>query len=375
MQQNESPNLRRKICEVVAEVVRNLIDDDGNNTWPEFLQFLFQCANSENIQMQESALRIFASVPGIFGNQESQYLDVIKQMLHKYMSPPSDSEVRFQAVRALDQFILLHVNDDPVQKHFQDLLPLSLLIIAESIQKEEDQVLLKLLIEMAETVPKYLRPCIENIFEMCIKVFESSEVEDSWRHLALEVMVSLSENAAAMVRKRADKYIAALIPLVLQMMTDLEDDEQWSVSDEIDEDDTSDNNVIAESALDRLACGLGGKTVLPHIVNNISNMLANENWKQRHAALMAISAAGEGCHKQMEAMLDSIMQAVLRYLIDPHPRVRYAACNAIGQMSTDFSPIFEKKFHEQVILEVLTFFLYHNNDSFLGYSWFIEFIR
>lgn len=47
-------------------------------------------------------------------------------------------------------------------------------------------------------------------------------------------------------------------------------------------------------------------------------------------------------------MLDSIMQAVLRYLLDPHPRVRYAACNAIGQMSTDFSPIFEKKFHEQV---------------------------
>lgn len=313
LQQNESPNLRRKICEVVAEVVRNLIDDDGNNTWPEFLQFLFQCANSENLQMQESALRIFASVPGqynctsvhpnilssinfqgIFGNQESQYLDIIKQMLHKYMSPPSDSEVRFQAVRALYQFILLHVNDDVVQKHFQDLLPLSLLIIGETIQEEEDQVLLKLLIEMAETVPKYLRPCIENIFEMYIKVFESSEIEDSWRHLALEVMVSLSENAAAMVRKRADKYIAALIPLVLQMMTDLEDDEEWSVSDEIDEDDTSDNNVIAESALDRLACGLGGKTVLPHIVNNISNMLAHENWKQRHAALMAISAAGEG---------------------------------------------------------------------------------
>lgn len=32
-----------------------------------------------------------------------------------------------------------------------------------------------------------------------------------------------------------------------------------------------------------------------------------------------------------------------------HPRVRYAACNAVGQMSTDFSPIFEKKFHDKVI--------------------------
>lgn len=56
----------------------------------------------------------------------------------------------------------------------------------------------------------------------------------------------------------------------------------------------------------------------------------------------------------MEAMLDNITNAVLRYLLDPHPRVRYAACNAIGQMSTDFSPVFEKKFHEQVIPGLLS---------------------
>lgn len=354
LQQNESPNLRRKICEVVAEVVRSLIDDDGNNLWPEFLQFLFQCANSDSSQMQESALRIFSSVPGIFANEQNQYLDVIKAMLLKYMASESDTEVRFQAVRALGQFILLHEKEPEIQKHFADLLPEALLIIAESIQREEDQTLLKLLIEMAETVPKYLRAQLETIFEMSMKVFSSTEVEDSWRHLALEVMVSLSENAAAMVRKRAEKYVAVLVPLVLQMMTDLEDDDDWAVSDEINEDDTSDNNVIAESALDRLACGLGGKCILPHIVSNISNMLLNTDWKQRHAALMAISAAGEGCHKQMEAMLDSIMQAVLKYLLDPHPRVRYAACNAIGQMSTDFSPIFEKKFHEQVIPGLLS---------------------
>lgn len=32
-----------------------------------------------------------------------------------------------------------------------------------------------------------------------------------------------------------------------------------------------------------------------------------------------------------------------------HPRVRYAACNALGQMATDFSPVFEKRFHDRVI--------------------------
>lgn len=210
LQLNESPGLRRKICEVVAEVARNLIDDDGNNQWPEFLQFLFQCASAPTVQLQESALRIFSSVPGIFGNQQGQHLQLIKQMLVKYLDPSSDPEVRFQAVRAVGAFILLHDKEEDVQRQFADLLPRVIMITAESIDEQDDQTLIKLLIDMAESVPRFLRPQLEPIFEMCMKVFSSPDVEDSWRHLALEVMVSLSENAPAMVRKRAEKYVVTL---------------------------------------------------------------------------------------------------------------------------------------------------------------------
>lgn len=161
--------------------------------------------------------------------------------------------------------------------------------------------------------------------------------------------MTLSETAPGMVRKSSEKYVVALIPLVLTMMTDIDEDNYWGTCDEIIEDDSDSNNIVAESALDRLACGLGGKMILPLIVQNIPAMLSNPDWKYRYAALMAISAAGEGCHKQMEDILQSIMEGVLQYLQDPHPRVRYAACNAIGQMSTDFAPIFEKKFHENVV--------------------------
>ena len=39
---------------------------------------------------------------------------------------------------------------------------------------------------------------------------------------------------------------------------------------------------------------------------------------------MAISASGEGCHKQMEPFLPQVMDGVLNYIQDPHPR--YAWC-------------------------------------------------
>ena len=80
-----------------------------------------------------------------------------------------------------------------------------------------------------------------------------------------------------------------------------------------------------------------------------SFLIQQPDWKCRHAALMAISACGEGCHKQMEPFLDQVMDGVMNYIADPHPRVRFACCNAIGQMSTDFAPVFEKKFHAKVI--------------------------
>lgn len=32
---------------------------------------------------------------------------------------------------------------------------------------------------------------------------------------------------------------------------------------------------------------------------------------------MAISAVGEGCHKQMEAILGQIMEGIIHYLQDP----------------------------------------------------------
>jgi hypothetical protein len=34
-------------------------------------------------------------------------------------------------------------------------------------------------------------------------------------------------------------------------------------------------------------------------------------------------------------------------------RVRFACCNAHGQMSTDFAPLFEKKFHNKVVSGLL----------------------
>merc|ERR1719225_1448209 len=221
-------------------------------------------------------------------------------------------------------------------------------VTLEAVEKQDDDSCLKSLIDIAESMPKFLRPQLEQIFGLCLKMINNQDLDENWRHLALEIVVTTAETAPAMVRKVVGGSVGPLVQACLQMMCDLEDEDDWAVSDEPQEEDSDSNAVVAESALDRIACGLGGKTVFPQIMNLTPGMLQQPDWKCRHAGLMAISASGEGCHKQMEPFLEQVMEGVMNYIADPHPRVRFACCNAIGQMSTDFAPVFENKFNEMV---------------------------
>ena len=90
--------------------------------------------------------------------------------------------------------------------------------------------------------------------------------------------------------------------------------------------------------MDRLANKLGGAVVLAPTFNWLPRMMQSPAWRDRHAALMAISAISEGCREQMVGELKQVLELVVPALKDPHPRVRWAGCNALGQMSTDFAP-------------------------------------
>jgi hypothetical protein len=64
-------------------------------------------------------------------------------------------------------------------------------------------------------------------------------------------------------------------------------------------DDSQDESYphVYDQSLDRLACALGGKEVLPPAFQYIPSMLASYDWRLRHAGLMAIAAIAEGTSK------------------------------------------------------------------------------
>ena len=105
--------------------------------------------------------------------------------------------------------------------------------------------------------------------------------------------------------------------------------------------------------MDRLANKLGGQAILQPAFSWIPRMMSSTAWRDRHAALMAISAISEGCRDLMVGELDQVLALVVPALRDPHPRVRYAGCNALGQMSTDFAGTMQEKYHAIVLNNII----------------------
>ena len=104
------------------------------------------------------------------------------------------------------------------------------------------------------------------------------------------------------------------------------------------DDSTEDEElaVYGSSVADRLGRAIGPRALLPVALPMIESLLASAEWKKRKAALIALEMIGEGCKSGMQKNLGNILTMVIRFLRDPHPRVRYSAIHCIAQVAEDF---------------------------------------
>lgn len=347
-----TPQVRNRICECAAELARKLADEELNVPWPELQERLVQWASNPNEAWRHAALHIFADFPHVFGAGNPASLELIKSMLHASLQAQDSMRVRTEAAKAMSSLLKSPIMATPDrQAAFVDLIPLIIKLLADQKNQDVDITVLESVIEISENCPKIMRPHLVELLDVVLAYLQDGNTLESRRVLCLEVVVTLCERAPAMMRRLGQRHIDALLPIILKMMATIEEDPTWDTNDNADQDEfeSDTTSTMGESSLDRLAIALGGKQLLPTAMTVLTPMLNSANWMERHAALMAISAMGEGCMKHMMPMLDQIVDGVLNFLGDSHPRVRYAAINGLGQMANDFSPTFEKKFHATVL--------------------------
>lgn len=344
-------SVRSKIGDAVAELGRQHTEDQV--PWPELLGALFGASRSNDAGQRETAFRVFSTTPGII---EEQHEEVV-QTAFKGGFSDSDTSVRISAVEAFASFFRSIKKKN--QAKYYALVPDVLNILPPIKESGDGELLTKALIsliDLAEVAPKMFKPLFNSLVQFSISVIQDKELDETPRQNALELMATFADAAPQMCRKDPN-YTNDMVTQCLSLMTDVgaddEDAEEWNATEDLDADESDSNHVAGEQCMDRLANKLGGQAILPPTFNWLPRMMTSSAWRDRHAALMAISAISEGCSDLMVGELDKVLELVLPALRDPHPRVRWAGCNAVGQMSTDFAGTMQEKYHQQVLNNII----------------------
>jgi importin-5 len=351
IQAEANAEVRKKIADVVSELGVAVLNQK-DNSWPELFPCLLGMSESNDEGFRVVAMEIFGTIACRIPSSMSEILKDMINFLQKMFRDPS---VKVRAASFGVVYGLLQICEEktPEMQGLQSLIPAMLETIAGTIHSHDVETCeksLEMLLDLAEFNVVFLRPNILNLIELMFSIAKSPQVDDSLRHSAAEVLVTLSEAKPAMVRK-IPNFLPEIFALLLDWSTHLEDNPDWNKGEEEDLDDV--DAAIAEESLDRLSICLGGETVSPILFTAIPQFLGSPDWRFRHAGLMSISVSGEGSMKYLSQHLQDVVGMILPFFQDPHPRVRWAACNTIGQMCSDFSPDLQNLFHEPILVNIV----------------------
>jgi hypothetical protein len=340
--------VRNKVADATSQLATFLVSHKAQ--WNELYQLLCEFVSSQNHVFRSSAFNVLIGCPSLLFKQDQNQ---VKAMFVAGLQD-QDIDVRLTALKSTVNYI--SIAKSTIRTGLQDLIPLILNVIppimADSAKELDAVDGLTHIIDLAAIYPKMFKQVLPHCVEYMVHQMKNTALEDGTRQTCLELLMTLTEGAPGLMRKH-ESFASSVIPVLLDWMSELEDDPSWYQGESIEDVDESTNETVGEQAMDRLAIYLTGKIVLPIAFQLIPTMLSSPEWNRRHAALRCISAIGEGCLKIMRAELGKVVQLVLPHMRDPHPRVRHAACNSIGQMCTDFSPRIQEQYHEMILSHLI----------------------
>lgn len=342
---------RHKLADAVAELGR--CPNSHSEAWNELLPSLAEASMSHNEDIRESVFRVLSAVPEVIDSSKQNHIDGAVSILRQGFSDPSD-RVRVAATEAFTAFFR-HL---PKQawKELKTLLP-SVLRVMEPLRDDgrstELQQVLESLIDLGEMAPKMFVSVFSEVIEFSLSVAGDRDLDEATRLSALEfatVFCDVAPNMCSQESSYAPKLVLSCLQLLMEVGMDDDDAAEWNNEDDVAvSEEDEEIHLAARSSLDRLALSLGGQVLGPALFHWLPDMVNSVDWRGRHGALMAISNVVEGCRDVLLDELNQLVEMVLPHLHDAHSRVQWAACNALGQMSTDLGPEIQQQYGTQIL--------------------------
>jgi importin-5 len=248
------------------------------------------------------------------------------EIIWSYLSTSLNSsthDILVSAAKSTSACVAVITNDEVLKVYQTSLLPM-LQILSNILARGDEQdatIMIDRLIEVAQFKPTFFKNTMDAVANAMLTIGNHDDFEFSTRSAAMELLVTLCEAAPAMVR-RTKGFVENLVELVLKLLLCVDDDEisfqKQNYNEEIDED-----AIDAGYALERIATGLGGKSVAEIILSRIQQLSASSDWRYRRAAIDALTRLAEGCSDYFAKYVSQAIIFLITSVQDVSVRVKY----------------------------------------------------
>mmetsp|Transcript_72305 Transcript_72305/g.157002 ORF Transcript_72305/g.157002 Transcript_72305/m.157002 type:complete len:1097 (-) Transcript_72305:209-3499(-) len=359
------PRIQTKIGDVVsklAEYVCDTEDPRGSlgppNGWPALLPLVFRMADPASNQNRESCVAAISLLKACVGTLQDGVVGARTELQTILSNALQNSDLKLRTAALL---LVCEIVGVVQKKDWVSLLQTAPVLwqVLEQMAAANDtdtlQEAMQALIEVATLEPDFFKASLQQNMQPAqffAAVAKNRQME-SLRPMALEWLVSFLEKRSKWLTKTLPAFAALCVEVCMELMLEVEDGEQelkvWAerMDDEEGDEDEDELFHAGEEAIDRVAQAVTMESLGTVLFQVIGTYVKQEQWQAKHAALAAVKQTVE--YVEEKEHVNQMAQLLIQHVDSNHPRVRYKALHAIGQLANDQSPHFQEAWHEKLM--------------------------
>ena len=354
----ENKILTKRLTDLIAAVAGSIYENQENinfteiQKWSNLLQNIFELFSTNEKTNIMSSLEI---LEGLFEKTKDK-LSIYKNdfiQLFKVCLKNSDLEIKIKGMNCLLSLILNFKTTH--SKDFKIFGPTVLNIISEIVSKNDIDLLnneIGQIFDICEKYPGYFKKIFPNLLKVMTDIINICNYDENsnLKIQSVESLIFCVERYGDLFNEESIKK--QVVELVFKVMLDIEDDisDDWKsppdgFNEDLEEDDDQSIIKMAMEFINRLISSVGYKSIIPFLSKYIVEMLQNNDWKMKNAAILTISQIGEYIDDKNE--IKNMVDIISTQITSTNPRIRYACCHVLGQLAEDLSPDFQQNFHKE----------------------------
>jgi hypothetical protein len=262
-----------------------------------------------------------------------KHLPLLGPFLGQFMGS-GEASVQIACAKAAGACIVSLEGEEAVDA-FKPALPpmLAVLGVALSVGEEIDATkIIEYLVTVAQERPGFFKGSLEAVAQAMLTVGNATGLEFSTRSMALELLVTITETAPALAR-RCPGLVQGLVPLAMSLMLEVEEEDGEWAEGVYSEEPADENSAVGDEAVERVAAGLGGKSVSDLVLALVQGYSPDGDYKKRRAAVAALCRLAEGSTKHFKKYLQTALSFLTMALQDTSPRVRFEGIQTVGRFA------------------------------------------